>query len=398
MKILQIANKAIFPPDGGTLAILNLAKGYIKNGCQVHLLNMITHKHINKLNEIEEGENESFQITGVKINTRISVFKLIINFFFSNKPYISERFISKKFKSKLVEIIKSETFEFIQLEGLYVLQYIQLIRKIYKGKILYRPHNLEYLIWERNSIESKSFIKKYYFKITSIRLIKLEKSLLNRYDFIIPITNTDSDIYKKLGNNKPSILAPFGLNLNSFESKQIKITDSEQSINYIGALDWIPNQQGLIWFIENCLPEIIKSFPEIKLNIAGRNAPKWLKRKFNNKNIKFFGEVDNAYDFIQYPGPIIVPLFSGGGMRVKIIECMALKKAIIATNVAVEGIEPSYDENILLANSASDFSQLVLVALKNKELQKEIGENAFRFVSEKYNFTKIASNIIDQIV
>ena len=397
MKILQIANKAIYPPDGGTLAILNLAKGYVENGNQVHLLNMITHKHINKFDEIKEGENKSFQITGVKINTGISIFKLIINLITSTKPYISERFISIKFRNKLVEIIKNETFDIIQIEGLYVLQYIDDIRKIYKGKILYRSHNLEHLIWERNSVESKSFVKKYYFKITGRRLLKLEKTLLNRYDYIVPITDSDLDIYKKLGNNKPAIIAPFGLDLNSFKAKHIKITDSKQSINYIGALDWIPNQQGLIWFIESCLPEIIKSFPEIKLNIAGRNAPKWLIEKFNHKSIKYFGEVSNAYDFIQYSGPVIVPLFSGSGMRVKIIECMALKKTIIATNVAAEGIECRNNENILLADSAPDFSQLVLIALKNKAYQKEIGENAFRFVNEKYNFTKIASNIIDQI-
>ena len=76
---------------------------------------------------------------------------------------------------------------------------------------------------------------------------------------------------------------------------------------------------------------------------------------------------------------------------------MALKKTIIATSVAAEGIECSNNENILLADSATDFSQQVLITLKNKAFQKEIGENAFRFVNEKFNFTKIASNIIDQI-
>ncbi|NOQ27270.1 MAG: hypothetical protein GQ564_18060, partial [Bacteroidales bacterium] len=94
MNILQIANKAIFPPDGGSLAILSLAKAYIINGHNVHLLNMITHKHYNKVDIIEHEYEDFLKLSGIEVNTQISYIKLLLNFLFSNKPHVSQRFIS----------------------------------------------------------------------------------------------------------------------------------------------------------------------------------------------------------------------------------------------------------------------------------------------------------------
>ncbi|MCK5171157.1 MAG: glycosyltransferase family 4 protein [Bacteroidales bacterium] len=395
MNILQIANKAIYPPDGGSMAILSLSKAYMRKGHQVHLLNMITHKHFNNYEIIESEYKDSLKISGVNINTQISFFKLLLNLLFSNKPYIAQRFVSKKFASKLINLLNNNSFDFIQIEGLYSLQYINTIRNIFGGNILYRPHNIEYQIWKRNYEETKSFIKRLYFNSLFKRLKKLEENLLNTYDFLIPISESDAKIYKELGNSKPVKTSTFGIDLKKIQDQFVKINlETDQSINYIGALDWIPNQEGLLWFIEHCFPEILKSFPQIKLNIAGRNAPKWLIRKFNHSNINFLGEVKNAYDFIQNPGPIIVPLFSGSGIRVKIIESMAFKKAIVATGTAAEGIDCLHNKNILLANNDQDFANSVISVLNNVGLQKEIGENAFKFVKEHYDFEKIATDIL----
>ena len=398
MNILQIANKAIYPPDGGSLAILSLSKGYIRNGHRIHLLNMITHKHFNNYEIIEIEYKDSLKISGVNVNTQISFFRLLINLLFSNKPYIAQRFVSKKFVSKLINLLNNNSFDFIQIEGLYSLQYINTIRNEFGGSILYRPHNIEFQIWRRNYKETKSLIKKLYFKSLFKRLKKLEENLLNTYDFLIPISKSDAKIYNKLGNSKPVKTSPFGIDLKKIQDQYVEInSDIDQCINYIGALDWIPNQEGLLWFIDHCFPVIIKSFPHIKLNIAGRNAPKWLIRRFNHSNINFLGEVKNAYEFIQKSGPIIVPLFSGSGIRVKIIESMAFKKAIVATDTAAEGINCHQNVNILLANNDQDFASSVISLLNNVGLQKEIGENAFKFVKEHYDFEKIAIDILNFI-
>ncbi|MCB2195008.1 MAG: glycosyltransferase family 4 protein [Bacteroidetes bacterium] len=394
MNILQIANKAINPPDGGTLAILSLAKGYVENGHRVHLLNMVTHKHINKDHFIDDKYRNSLTIEGIKVNTKVSIIKALINLILSDKPYIAQRFISRQFKQKIHHLLQNQKFDFIQFEGLYALQYISSIQNV-NTKIIYRPHNLEFLIWERNAVKSKNRFKKWYFKILSERLRKLEKSLLNTYDFIFPISTNDAVFFKQLGNKKPVWVVPFGIDINKI-NEYAHLSKGAKQINYIGALDWIPNQEGLLWFIDKCLDKIAQSIPDITLNIAGRNAPDWLTQKFNHPNINYIGEVGNAYEFMQTSGPIIVPLFSGSGMRVKIIEAMALKKAVIATKIAAEGIECTHEENILI-HTKETFASEVIHLLENENLQTKIGENAYHFVTDHYDFIKIASEALNFI-
>ena len=398
MNILQIANKATYPPDGGSLAILGLAKAYASHRHHVKILNMTTHKHQNSGKALENKYENYIETVGVNLNTKISFIKLLLNYIFSSKAYIAERFFSKKFSFKIIELLKNNSFDFIQIEGLYVLQYIHIIKKHFQGIVVYRPHNIEYTIWERNYKTTKSLIKKYYFKSLYRRLRKLELYLLNSYDLITPISFIDSNKYKALGNTKPLITSPFGVDFEEIK-RYIRHNNSPtyNSINFIGALDWIPNQEGLLWFIDNCFPLILKKIPNTKLNIAGRNAPSRLINKFKKKNISYYGEVDNAYDFIQNSGPLIVPLFAGSGMRVKIIESMALKKTIIATDVAAEGIKCKDKTHILLANDANSFANSVITVLNNPDIEQEIGENAFNFVIENYDSKKIALSILEFI-
>ena len=156
MEILQIANKATFPPDGGSLAILSLARGYVKNNHQVYLLNMETPKHFNNPGLLEPEIKDKLLVHGVRVNTHLSMIKLGLNLLFSNKPYIAQRFISSKYTRALKKLISAKSFDIIQVEGLYMLQYIRIIKKNFSKKIIYRPHNIEHKIWERNAQETRS--------------------------------------------------------------------------------------------------------------------------------------------------------------------------------------------------------------------------------------------------
>ncbi len=398
MNILQIANKAIYPPDGGTQAILSMSKGYIRNGHNVHLLNMTTYKHYNNVSIIEKEYLDHLKISTEEINTKISTLRLLLNFFFSKKPYIAKRFCTNKFSERIKELLKTENFDYVQIEGLYVLQYIKIIKSVYKGEIVYRPHNLEYKIWESNSKESDNILKKIYFKVLSNKLRKFEHSFLNLYDYILPISDKDADNFKKEGNIKPVLLSPYGIdtkNITEYQESYSGIV--KKQINYIGALDWIPNQKGIFWFIEECFPLILKEIPDIKLNIAGRNAPKWFAKKISHRNINFIGEVENANEFIQNPGPIVVPLFSGSGMRIKIIEAMAFKKTVIATSVAAEGINFDNNVNIIIENNPESFANSIIKIMQNSDLEEEIGTQAFEFARKNFDFENITANIISFI-
>ena len=167
---------------------------------------------------------------------------------------------------------------------------------------------------------------------------------------------------------------------------------------FIGALDWLPNQEGLLWFVRNLWQDIHVRFPELYLEIAGRNAPHWLIRKLEEyPNIKFYGEIDDAYQFISKRAVMLVPLFSGSGMRIKIIEGMALGKSIVTTTIGTEGIPTQHNKNILVADSAEKFKNEVIRLLTNKDLFDDIGIQASDFIQKEYNIQKIVSETLNYI-
>ena len=389
MKILQIANKAFFPPDGGNLAILNLSKGFIENNHQVDILNMETYKHKNTPDFLSNTNNIS--IEGIAVNTRLKLISALKNLLFSKQAYIANRFISDEFKTAIIQKEKKKKYDFILLENLYCLQYIHFIKNYFSGVIAYRSHNIECLIWRRNQQYENNFFKKKYYGILANRLEQLEKKLLNTYDYIFPISTIDANTYIAYGNKKPLLTIPFGMEIKPIESKQ---KSDSKFLNYLGALDWIPNQQGLIWFIENCLPSIQQEFPNITLRIAGRNAPDWFVKKLQNPSIEYLGEIENASDFYSLSGVFIVPLFAGSGMRVKIIEAMANKKAVITTNIGAEGINCENQKNIILCNTPDEYIRAIKNLFRNPEKQYKIEENAFDFVKKNYDFNNIAKQLI----
>ena len=395
MKILQLCNKFPYPPkDGGAIAIFNLTKGFQYNGHHVKILAINTKKHYINPDIVYDALKDIAEFDFIYLNTDVNPVKVFINLFFSGLPYNVERFISKKFNKKIVELLNEEDFDIVQLEGLYLIPYVKTIRQNSDAKISLRSHNIEHEIWKRIAHNKRNILTKKYLQILANRIKKFEINSLNVYDLLVPITQRDANILNNLGNNKPYQVCPSGMDIE-------KISEGNKNVNYhslffIGSLDWIPNQEGLLWFTENVWPKISIKNPKIEFFIAGRNAPKKLIQKLLNfKNIVFLGEVDDAFEYMMSKSIMVVPLFSGSGMRVKIIEGMALGKVIVTTSLGAEGIDVKHKKDILIADSADDFEKEIEILLENKSFFTKIGENAKTFIVKNMDNKKISAELTE---
>ncbi len=393
MKILQLCNKVPYPPyDGGAIAMLNMAKSFAKNGHEVTMLAMCTDKHRKSTTQIPTDLGRLIKFIYIDINTRISPLKLIINLIFSKQPYIAVRFINKKFAVALTELLQQETFEIIQLEGLYLKPYIPLIRKNHQGILTYRAHNVESEIWHRIADTTSHMFRKWYIKVLAHRLSIFEKDMINRYDLLIPISANDYSWYQANGNNKPGHLTPTGISEENF-NPPIK-THHAIDLFYIGALDWIPNQEALLWFIDRVWPTLKEKQPDIRFHIAGRNAPEWLARKFKNSSVNFHGEVENAQQFIDSHSLMVVPLFAGSGLRIKIIEAMARSKPIITTKIGAQGLNITPGKEIIIADNAEEFILAINQLLDDSSRADELQKNAFAFARQNFSDEQIVKNLL----
>lgn len=394
MKILILTNKMPYPPrDGGSIASLTLALSLQRCGNDIEILSMNTSKHYFNANQIPENVNSAIKFTCVDINTDTKFTKAIRNFLFSSVPYNAERFISEVFDKKLSEILQTNTYDIVQLEGLYLCPYINTIRKFSKAKISLRAHNIEHEIWIRAAVNEGQKFKKLYKKNLASRIKRFKLNYINKYDLLVPITSRDGNLYNVFGNTMPIHVTPTGINTNN-SLLQSPLDGCEfPGFFHIGALDWIPNIEGLKWFIEKVWKEFSKKYPEYKFSIAGRNASAEFEKYLIQNKINYVGEVESASDFISKGSVMIVPLLSGSGMRIKIVEGMAAGKTIITTSMGTEGINTTNDENILIADTAESFYSQLIRITKSKELHNIISLQARNFVLKNYDNDKIANSL-----
>lgn len=371
-----------YPPnDGGAIATLNMIKGLAKFGDEVTVLAMQTHKHSFSVNNLPKDLTKSINWFQVYVNTKLNPIKAFLNLLFSTKPYNAVRFKSNNFEKKVKNLLLQSEYDIIQLEGLYLYFYVKTIREFSNAKIVLRAHNIEHEIWYRLAINEKFWFKKRYLNQLSKRIKKLEFKLLKKVDLLVPITKRDSDVLK-MNIIENVFVSPTGIEESKFESV---IPKYKQTLFYIGALDWIPNQEALRWFLTKVWNDIKNEFPTWEFVIAGRNAPYSFENELNSHSVNYIGEVEDATKFIDENNIMIVPLLSGSGMRIKIIEGMARGKCILTTSIGAEGISAENGKSIFIQDTALDFKRVLKKIIQNQDLIENCGKNAFIFVKQNYN-------------
>jgi len=363
MNILQVTKKFPFPEkDGETIAICNMSRGLSSNGASVFLLAMNTAKHFFEYKNVPLSLSHYQQINAVTVRNSfnpISFFKSI----FSSTPFHVIRIKEPKFESKLIEIIQNQNIDIVQLASIYLAEYIPIIKKYSK--------------------QTKNPFKRIFFFYLAQKIKKFEIAQLNQCDFLIPISKIDEKIFKSWGFSGKSLSIPVGLDIKDY----CQSSESKGGISFVGALDWLPNLQGLEWFLNEVWIKF-KLFNFTTLHVAGRNMPAKL-RNSSIPGVTFHGEIENAKEFIGIHQIMVVPLFSGSGMRIKILEAMALNKVVISTTLGSEGIESQNDTNIILADSPTEFYNHITFLLNNQNLILEIGKNARELVQQNYEVNKL---------
>jgi len=389
MKILQLSNKLPFPEkDGGALGISVFTKALLQAGHQVKMLAMNTSRQFIELDSIPQKLKDEIKLETVNVDTSIKPMNALFALL-KGESYNVSRFISSEYKNKLSAILKNEPFDIIQIEGLYLAPYIKVIRNLSHAPIIMRAHNIEWMIWQRLANEEKKPLKALYLKKLTAQLKKYEEASINLCDGITTTTIQDMDRLKSMGCKKTIVHIPFGIDTSKYKTAP---SEKKPSLFYIGALDWLPNQQGLNWFLEKIWPKVHSAYPAPEFHVAGRNMPEAYKN-VSHPNVVFHGEVNDAQAFMNAYEIMLVPLLAGSGVRVKIIEGMAMGKPIITTSVGLEGIECKNGIEVMVADSPEDFGNAIARCIDTPQLIQTLSENARKYALANYDIGKIADNL-----
>jgi len=359
MHILQVSPRVPFPlHDGGAIGIYNITKGLLDAGHRVTMLAINTPKHHQPATVLDHlGPN--FRLVTVDVDTSLKPLKALQNLLLSGKPYNVARFISHAVIAALVGLLKTEKFEVIQYEGTFVAWYKEWLdsEELSPEKTVnvLRAHNIEYVIWQRLAAGEKNPLKRWYLTHLATRMRSFEKEYLRYFNAIAAITEEDIQRLKELGCPEPIALVPAAVEMASFQPDPAS-QPKPRSVFMIGSLNWMPNLEGLDWLLREVWPAIHAELPDLELHVAGTGTPPHLLAP-RTDNVFIHGFVDSAAAFMREYDLMLVPLLSGGGMRVKIIEGMALGKAILSTGIGAEGIAVQDGRDIVLRDGPAAWQQ-----------------------------------------
>lgn len=372
--------------DGGAIAMMQMIKGLHACGADLTLFFLNTSKHFVKEAIVNERFSSYGKVYSVSINNDVTVKGAVSNLFSSESYHIS-RFKDEVAFDQMRNVLENSEFDTIHFDGLQSSVFLKLAQEISLARCVLRQHNIEHLIWERNA-KNAGFVKKQYLKILAERLKSYEEGVLPKFDAIVPISSVDANYFQKF--NKRLFVTSTGIDSNQNVGD---ISLKAKTVFHIGSLDWMPNQEGVKWFLNEIWPLILEKDSSFQFKLAGRNiSDSFVEFAEGFQNVQVVGEVDDAKEFITQNGLMIVPLKAGSGVRIKILEGLALGVPIVTTEIGVEGIEVDNGEEIFIANDPEEFAKVILEF--NHEKFLSITNKARLFIRENFDNSVISQRLL----
>jgi glycosyltransferase involved in cell wall biosynthesis len=251
-------------------------------------------------------------------------------------------------------------------------------------------HNVEYDNLRRMAKVKNNPLRRFYYRHESEKLKRDEIAICREQDAIFTTSERDKELFQKDVPGVPKFVIPNGVDLN-----YMKTTGTEpenHSLVFVGVMTYVPNNDGISWFLDEIFPRIVSKIPGAKIYIVGKNPPASIANRASN-NIVVTGFVDDVRPIIEKSSVYVVPLRMGGGTRLKIMEALALEKPIVTTSIGCEGIDVEHRESVLIADQPELFAESVIELMRDQELANRLAKNGYELVQQQYGWDFIGKKL-----
>ncbi len=306
----------------------------------------------------------------------------------SAQPYNITKYCRPEVRRALRELLQQESYDVIVCDFLVAADVIPWDAPI--PKVIF-THNVEAAIWRRHYEMAANPIWKAISWQEWRKMEAAERRYLRLADHVLTVSETDRDVFASFLDAGKLTVIPTGVAVDYFQPMPVE--EIPNSLVFTGSMDWLPNEDGILYFVDAILPLIRGQCPEVSLEVVGRSPSRKLQDLARReKSMHLTGWVEDIRPFVARGAVCIVPLRIGGGTRLKIFEAMAMSKAVISTTLGAEGLPVRHAENILLADSPHDFARSVISLLRDSNQRNRLGSSARALVQEKYSWPKVAES------
>lgn len=393
MRILLLTPQRPYPPhQGTTLRNFNLVKE-------------LARRHdVSVLSFIEPDQNPAdpgplpdlcHWLETVPVPQRTTALRLR-QMLTSRRPDMSWRLWSPEFAARLAARLAAEPVDVVQVEGIEMAPYLPLAEAARpRPRLIYDAHNAEWILQMRACLTDvknpRRWVAAAYSWVQWQRLRRYEASLLRRADHTIAMSQPDEAALREVAPAAPITVIPNGVDLDAYGN--FSGPPIAHDLVFTGKMDFRPNIDAVLWFGQSVLPLIQQQRPDTTFAIVGQRPHPRLDALRQNPAITITGFVDDIRPYIAGATVYVAPLRVGGGTRLKLMEAMAMGKAIVATQVGAEGFPVTDGRELLLADEPDAFAARVLQLLADAPRRELLGQAGLEFARANYGWDSLVPRL-----
>lgn len=305
---------------------------------------------------------------------------------FSSLPYSVQKYRLHALRTTAEELSTRHRFDLVCCD--FLPPAVAMLESSLRPRVIFE-HNVEFILRKRMWAAEDHPLKKWVFAAEWKKTWSIEKRVCRGFDHVLTVSDEDSKmISQQFGIDHVSSI-PTGVDTDFFTPQGIP--PSRGHLVFVGSLDWYPNEEGVLWFLNEVFPRIHASRPEARFTIVGKNPSNRLRHEISGENkLELTGRVDDVRPYLARAEVVVVPLRVGGGTRIKIPEAMAMQKPIVSTSLGAEGLSLIPGREILVEDEAEAFAEAVLSLLNDQDQAAELAKAARDKVVREHSWDKVA--------
>lgn len=396
MKILVITASLPYPPaSGGALRAYGILKGLGEFGHEVTLLSF----HDGRVSPETTPLAECCQkIVTVEppMRTKMDRLRTLLT---SRQPDIARRLYSESMADALRNLLTTMQFDVIQFEAIEVVCYLPLAKQLQPtAKLVFDTFNAEYLlqraVYEVDREEFKRWLAAAYSWIQSRRIERYEREMCQLADAVIAVSPEDADALRPFRKDKQVHIVPSGIFVDDYANAETSIDLAGRALVFTGKMDYRPNVDAVLWFTEHILPSVQRTIDDVRLYVVGQQPHARLDVLRENDSITLTGWVDSVTPYLYGADVYVAPLRMGSGTRLKLLEAMACKRAIVATTTAAAGLSPEVKSAMCISDDPDSFAQTINTLLHDADQRQKLGETAHQQVRAHYDWSVLIPRLL----
>jgi len=249
-------------------------------------------------------------------------------------------------------------------------------------------HNVEHMIWKRLSQTEPHPLRRALLEVEWRKMRRYEGTACGAASLTLAVSEVDRAMLATLAPRGRVRAIPTGVDVDYWCSDGRP--EAPANLVFTGSMDWYPNEDAVLHFVDTILPRIRRDVPDVSLTVVGRNPTPRLRRLGEQAGVRITGTVDDVRPHVANAAVCVVPLRVGGGTRLKIFEALAMGKAVVSTSIGAEGLPVESGEHAMIADDPDDFGSAVVRLLQRPDERHRLGSAGRRLVEERFSWHEVA--------